>query len=138
MMTNVDMPATAFLLAVISPLVVAALRKAAWSQAHTDLAAAVVVIGCYILGQAFDAQLTWPLSGTFWLGLFAAFGVQQAAVKFAWSDRVLQALEAFGNDAAGRAQIAARHAAQHHRRLGLDAAETNVTYDPAATQELHE
>jgi len=90
-------PATTFLLAVISPLVVAALRKATWSQAYIDLVAAIVVIGCYVLGQALDQQLTWPLSQTFWFGLLAAFGVQQAAYKFGWSDRLLQMLEAMGN-----------------------------------------
>lgn len=94
-------PATTFLLAVLSPLVVAVLRRTNWSQAHIDLAAAVAVIVCYVLGQAFDQQLTWPLSQAFWFGLFAAFGAQQAAYKFGWNDRLLQMLEAMGNHDSG-------------------------------------
>ena len=76
------MNATTLLLAALSPLLVALIRRCTWPQPVVELLSFVIVLLIFLLGQWLDQALTWPLTETFWVGLAAAWGVQQAAYKF--------------------------------------------------------
>ena len=86
------MSATVFMLivsGVVSPWLVALMRKHKWSRDLTVVVAVVVSFACFLFGQFADGALTWPPSSDFWLGLAAAFGLQQGG--YAVSKRVAPA-----------------------------------------------
>lgn len=78
------MTASTVLFAVLSPIIVALLRKPSWPKPVVSLLAVVVVALVYVLGTWLDGTLTWPLSREFWEGLVAAFGAQQFAYFFVY------------------------------------------------------
>lgn len=78
------MTALTFLFAVLSPIIVALLRRPTWPKPVVSLLAVVVISLVYTAGSALDGTLSWPLDRSFWDGLFAAFGAQQFAYFFAW------------------------------------------------------
>lgn len=63
---------------IASPWLVALLRKHNWSSDLVVLVAGLVSLLCFLAGQLMDGALTWPPSQEFWLGLAAAFGLQQS------------------------------------------------------------
>jgi peptidoglycan/LPS O-acetylase OafA/YrhL len=92
-----EINATTFILAIISPLAVALVRRCSWPKELVELAAALIVVALVVAGTALDGTLTWPLDGAFWLTLAAAFGAQQAAYKFGWRNTaVAETLEQGG------------------------------------------
>jgi hypothetical protein len=78
------MTATTAILAAFSPLLVALVRKLHWPQEVVELGALLIVGGLYVLGQFLDGVLIWPLPEGFWVGLAAAWGVQQLSYKLVW------------------------------------------------------
>lgn len=68
------MTATTFIIAVISPFIVALIRRRQWSREVIGLFSIFAVSCLYIVGCAFDQSLSWPLGGEFWEGLLAALG----------------------------------------------------------------
>lgn len=90
------MNATIVLLSAFSPLLVALIRRCQWPQPVVELLSLLIVAIIYVAGQWFDGVLAWPLSSTFWVGLAAAWGIQQGAYKFVFRDTAAaNALEAF-------------------------------------------
>lgn len=91
--------ATTLLLSAFSPALVALVRRQTWPKELVVLVSLLIVAAIYVLGQFFDGLLAWPLSGDFWLGLAAAWGVQQTAY---WSVKVapllLDVAEQAGNE----------------------------------------
>lgn len=78
------MTALSFLFAVLSPIIVALLRRPSWPKPVVSLLAVMVISAVYTAGSWLDGSLSWPLDRSFWDGLFAAFGAQQFAYFFAW------------------------------------------------------
>lgn len=94
------MTATTVILAALSPLLVALLRRCAWPSVVIELVSMLIVAALYVLGQFFDQTLTWPLAPFFWTGLAAAWGIQQAAYKFVLKDSTpIEQLENFNDGA---------------------------------------
>ena len=80
------MTSTTFMLlaaGVVGPWLVAFLRKHNWSDELVVVVAAVVSLVCFLFGQFADGVLMWPPSQDFWLGLAAAFGLNQAGYRVA-------------------------------------------------------
>jgi hypothetical protein len=74
------MTSTQFMLgfsALVGPWLVALMRRHNWSEDLVTVTAVLVSFACFIFGQFADGVLTWPLSGTFWLGLAGAYGLNQ-------------------------------------------------------------
>lgn len=90
------MTATTVILAALSPLLVALLRRCSWPQPVVELLSLVIVAVFYIVGQWLDVALTWPLHPGFWTGLAAAWGIQQASYKLVMrGSKPIEDLEAF-------------------------------------------
>ena len=92
------MNATVFILAVLSPLVVALIRKCQWPKEVVELVAVVIIVALVILGKFLDGALIWPLTESFWLELLGYFGAQQASYKLLWrNSAAVESLEQVGN-----------------------------------------
>lgn len=78
------MTAVTFIFAILSPLIVALLRRPTWPKPVVSLLAAFVVLILYVAALWLDGALVWPLNTDFWTGLAAAFGSQQFAYFFGW------------------------------------------------------
>lgn len=62
---------------VVCPWLTALLRRHQWSDDTVRVVAVLVAAAAFILGQALDGVLGWPLSSDFFVGLAAAVGLQQ-------------------------------------------------------------
>lgn len=91
------MTATAVIMAALSPLLVALIRRCTWPQPAVEILSFAVVLLLYVLAQYLDGVvLTIPLTSEFWTGLAAAWGIQQASYKAAWKhSKPVQTLEEF-------------------------------------------
>lgn len=89
---------TTMLLAAISPVVVALIRKWTWPDEVVTLLAMLVVAVIYTLGRWLDGALAWPLGSDYAIGLFAAFGVQQLVFGMTKRTAPMQTLATFGDD----------------------------------------
>lgn len=84
------------LFAVLSPIIVAFLRKPTWPKPVVSLLAVVVITVIYTLGSWLDGTLTWPIGSEFLTGLLAMFGSQQFAYFFVYRDNAsISELERF-------------------------------------------
>ena len=92
------MNTTTLVLMVVSPLLVALIRRCSWPKEAVELVAVLVVVVLFVAGRALDHALTWPLGSSFWVELLTYFGVQQAAYKFVWRNSpATRTLENVGN-----------------------------------------
>lgn len=88
---------TTMLLAALSPVVVALIRKAQWPDEVATLTALAVVTVIYTGGRALDGALAWPLSSDYAVGLFAAFGAQQLFYGVTKRTAPMERLKDFGS-----------------------------------------
>lgn len=75
------MSATAFMLVfagIAGPWLVALMRRHSWDGDLVTVVAVLFSFLCFIAGQIGDGLLTWPLPPNFWLGLAAAYGLNQS------------------------------------------------------------
>ena len=90
------MTALTFLFAVLSPIIVALLRRPSWPKPVVSLLAVVVISAVYTAGAALDGTLSWPIGSEFLTGLLAMFGSQQFAYFFVYRDNAsISELERF-------------------------------------------
>lgn len=61
----------------VCPWLTALLRRHQWSDDTVRVVAVLVAAAAFVLGQAMDGALSWPLSSDFFMGLAAAVGLQQ-------------------------------------------------------------
>lgn len=76
------MGATTLILAVISPLVVSLVHDGLGHKKAIELIVALLTITLYTIGAWLDGFLAWPLTQDYYVGLFAAFGIQQTSYGF--------------------------------------------------------
>jgi hypothetical protein len=99
-MNDIDLPATTIILNVISPLLVALIRRCTWPSEFVAFLSLVVVALCFTLGQFLDGRLTFPLPESFWVFLLAAWGGNQFLYKFVYKGtKSIDSLERVGNKA---------------------------------------
>jgi hypothetical protein len=77
----------AYLVSFFSPIIVSALKRDHWKQEQTVLLGAVVSTVIYVLIHFLLGALTWPVEVSFFVGLIAAFGLQQAGYQVYFKDR---------------------------------------------------
>jgi hypothetical protein len=77
----------AYLVSFFSPIIVSALKREHWKQEQTVLLGAAVSTVIYVLIHFLLGALTWPVEVSFFVGLIAAFGLQQAGYQVYFKDR---------------------------------------------------
>lgn len=75
------MTATTVIISILSPILIALIRRQQWSREVIALFSIFAVSCLYVVGKAFDQSLSWPLSGEFWEGLLAALGTSQVSYE---------------------------------------------------------
>jgi peptidoglycan/LPS O-acetylase OafA/YrhL len=73
--------ATTAIISVLSPIVVALIRRRQWSREVIALFSIFAVSCLYVIGKSLDQSLTWPLDGAFWEGLLAALGTSKVSYE---------------------------------------------------------
>lgn len=83
----------------VCPWLTALLRRHQWSDDTVRVVAVVVAAAAFILGQAMDGVLSWPLTGDFFVGLAAAVGLQQTgyALYKRATPNAMDRVESIGN-----------------------------------------
>jgi hypothetical protein len=77
----------ASLIAIFTPAIVDVLKRDTWKPQATVLLGLLISTGFYVLIHVLMATLPWPLTLDFFVGLMAAFGMQQLTYKLVYENR---------------------------------------------------